>query len=74
MTTKPREGEIRVVNYIIGTTPINPTDPDSPEIINYRHRIDQCFDGVWREVRVYHEAEDGTLTPVKQGSHPVEEQ
>ena len=54
MSDKPREGEIRAVNYVVGET-----DRGQP-IIN--HRIQQYFSGEWRPIRVYHEDEGGTLT------------
>ena len=54
MSDRPRNGEIRAANYIIGVT-----DNGEP-ILN--HRLEQYYSGKWKPIRVYHEDEDGTLT------------
>lgn len=54
MTDKPREGGIRAVNYVVGET-------DGGQPI-FRHRLEQYYSGKWKEIRVYHEDEGGTLT------------
>ena len=56
MTDEPRDGEIRAINYVVGET-----DGGLP-IIN--HRLEQYYSGEWRDIRVYHEDENGTLKRV----------
>ena len=53
MSAKPRDGEIRAVNYTDGTM------EDGQRII--QHRIEQHYSGEWRAIRVYQEDKDGNL-------------
>lgn len=52
MSDEPKDGEVRVVNYIIGVT------DDGEPIIN--HRLEQYYSGKWKPIRVCHE--DAELT------------
>jgi hypothetical protein len=52
MSDKPREGEIRAVNYIIGAT------DDGEPIIS--HRLEQYYSGKWKPIRVYHEGTEAS--------------
>ena len=53
MSAKPRDGEIRAVNYTDGTM------EDGQRII--QHRIEQHYSGEWRAISVYQEDKDGNL-------------
>jgi len=51
---EPRDGEIRAVNYIISAV------EDGQPIA--KHRIEQYYSGEWREIKVYDEDENGSLS------------
>tara|TARA_S200002703_G_scaffold6079_1_gene6785 strand:- start:965 stop:1345 length:381 start_codon:yes stop_codon:yes gene_type:complete len=53
MSAKPKDGEIRAVNYTDGTM------EDGQRII--QHRIEQYYSGEWRAISVYQEDKDGNL-------------
>jgi hypothetical protein len=63
MSDKPRDGEVRAVNYIIGVT------DDGGPIIN--HRLEQYYSGKWKPIRVYHE--DAELTGGNDGRSGFDE-
>ena len=60
MSDKPRDGEVRAVNYIIGVT------DDGEPIIS--HRLEQYYSGKWKPIRVYHE--DAELAGGKDDRNP----
>jgi hypothetical protein len=63
----PRDGEIRVVNYVDGeTVPEDAFGNKGYPIPLIKHRIEQFWEGTWVPIKVYHDPGNGELQRIKQ--------
>jgi hypothetical protein len=63
----PREGEIRVVNYVDGeTVPVDAFGRSGDPIPLVRYRIEQFWAMQWEPIKVYHDPGNGKLERITQ--------
>ena len=63
----PRNGELRVVNYVQGFgRSLRKTASGETLGPLFNHRLEQYFDGAWRGIRVFQETGSGNMMEIKQ--------